>query len=81
MFEVSAETLATMDRLERISQSDGYKRVSVNVRPADIPNQNSISVFAYVKLASQLNADEIRFGPLREYELDHASLYRSRSGN
>jgi len=81
LFAVSEEVLADMDRLERISEPDGYRRTRIDVRLIDNPNSSVLSVFVYLKPLTQLNADEIRLGPLHEYELSHASLYRSRPGN
>lgn len=78
VFEVDADTLAAMDRLERIAEPDGYRRVLIDVvddRPgAPAPG----AVYAYLKPAQQLLADLPRLGPLDEYTLAHAALYRPR---
>ncbi|MBS0454353.1 MAG: gamma-glutamylcyclotransferase [Proteobacteria bacterium] len=79
VFEVDDETLAAMDRLERVHEPDGYLRTRVAVEPAmqDMGRQ-AIEVFAYLKRAVQLDASQVRLGPLPDYTLAHAALYRPR---
>jgi gamma-glutamylaminecyclotransferase len=78
VFEVDADTLAAMDRLERITEPDGYRRVWIEVvddTPGALPPD---LVHAYLKPPQHLQADLPRLGPLDEYTLAHAALYRPR---
>jgi gamma-glutamylaminecyclotransferase len=79
VFEVDRGTLDAMDRLERIGEPDGYRRIVVEVEACDVAAPEAIAAFAYLKPARQLVAADIRHGPLREYTLEHAALYRPRS--
>lgn len=79
VFEVDADTLAAMDRLERVTEPDGYRRVLIDVVD-DTPGASAPSTaYAYLKPAEQLHADLPRRGPLDEYTLAHAALYRPRA--
>jgi gamma-glutamylaminecyclotransferase len=74
LFEVDDDTLAAMDRLERTSEPDGYRRQLLDLQDGASPG--TISAWAYFKEPGQLVASEIRAGPLQEYTLEHALLYR-----
>lgn len=78
MFEVDQATLDAMDKLERISEPDGYRRVVLAVESGDVINSQSLDANAYLKQARHLVASEIRLGPFSEYTLEHAALYRPR---
>jgi len=78
VFEVDQATLDAMDKLERISEPDGYRRVVLAVESGDVINSQSLDVNAYLKQARHLVASEIRLGPFSEYTLEHAALYRPR---
>ena len=75
VYEVDDAALAAMDQLERVGELDGYRRVAIRVECDGAP----IEVFAYLKFAPHLVRSEARLGPIEEYTLDHARLYRSRS--
>lgn len=77
VFEVDDAVLAAMDALERIAEVDGYRRVQIEVLQ-DAAESAALQVFAYLKPAPQLQLHEVRAGPLPEYTLDHAALYRPR---
>jgi gamma-glutamylaminecyclotransferase len=79
MFEVDAATLAAMDRLEGTHESDGYRRVRIDVEVSDHGDAPLMSVYAYLKSPSQLADGIERIGPLEEYTLAHAALYRRRA--
>lgn len=72
VFEVSDETLAGMDALERVSEPDGFRRVCLKV----MQGEDSLNVFAYLKNPAELVVADIRQGPLAEYTQAHAVLYR-----
>jgi len=80
VFEVDAETLALMDRLERTDAPDGYVRQTLEVQERGVPGAPVLAVQAYLKPAAQMAQAVIRQGPLAEYTLEHAALYRSREG-
>jgi len=75
VFEVDQATLEAMDRLERIAEADGYRRVVLEVEAED---GSGLSAFAYLQQARLLVPAEIRLGPLPEYTLEHAARYRPR---
>jgi gamma-glutamylaminecyclotransferase len=76
LFEVDDETLAAMDSLERVSEPDGYRRVLIDVESIGSPRP--VRAHAYLKPVEQLLPAEVQLGPLGEYGLDHAALYRPR---
>jgi gamma-glutamylaminecyclotransferase len=77
VFGVDESTLARMDLLERTGEPDGYRRVMIQVRDTQAPGA-ALEVWAYLKDPGQLQPQDIRLGPLAEYTLAHAALYRSR---
>ena len=78
VYAVDAQSLAVMDRLERIGLDDGYRRVEIRVA-AEI-DEREYDVFVYGKLPAQLQAADLRLGPFDEYRPEHAALYRPRGG-
>ena len=76
VFEVTDEVLAAMDRLERIDEPDGYRRVRIEVLPEE---GEGFEAHAYLIPAALLTPELPRIGPLAEYTLEHARLYRKRS--
>lgn len=77
VFEVDSVALAGMDALERIAEADGYRRVELALMPTH--GTHVITAFAYLKQAEHLVSSDVRAGPLSEYTLEHAALYRSRT--
>lgn len=76
LYRVDDEGLALMDRLERTDAADGYRRLEIQISAdAGLPAE-PVTVFAYLQRAEFVR--DIRQGPLREYTLQHASLYRPR---
>lgn len=78
VFEVDPAGLAAMDTLERITAPDGYRRVTVEVSPVDMPGSASRPAFAYLKQAQHFDPAEARMGPLAEFTLAHATRYQPR---
>jgi len=74
---VDEATLSDMDRLERIHQADGYRRVQMPVFSES--TNEEMQVFVYVKPPEQLEGMLVQLGPIAEYELEHSSLYQKRS--
>ena len=77
VFTVDTKSLTKMDKLERIQEPDGYRRIKLAV--VNLQTAEQIEVFVYVKLVEQLATKNIRQELCGEYQLEHASLYRSRS--
>ena len=77
VFTVDTKSLTKMDKLERIQEPDGYRRIKLAV--VNLQTAEQIEVFVYVKLVEQLATKNIRLELCGEYQLEHASLYRSRS--
>lgn len=78
VFEVGQADLALMDKLERTDEPDGYRRQFIDIAPREIKPVAPVSVFAYLKAPEHLTMSEVRLGPLAEYTIGHAALYRSR---
>ena len=76
VFRADDTALAAMDRLEGVSRPDGYQREVLEVEGGDSPRL--MLAYAYFKRPSQLVMSEVRAGPLEEYKLEHAALYRPR---
>ena len=76
VFRVDDAVLAAMDQLERVDQPDGYRRVQVELEGGEAIGIRA--AWAYLKPAEQLQSCEVRHGPLPEYGLEHAALYRQR---
>jgi gamma-glutamylaminecyclotransferase len=79
LFEVDDAVLAAMDLLERVSEADGYRRVPIGVEGVGEASGSPRIVHAYVKPPEQFDGAQARLGPLTEYTMAHAGLYRSRS--
>ena len=77
VFMVDEATLCGMDRLERIHQADGYRRVQLLVFSES--TNEEMQVFVYVKPPEQLEGMLVQLGPIAEYELKHSSLYQKRN--
>jgi len=77
VFMVDEATLSDMDRLERIHQADGYRRVQMPVFSES--TNEEMQVFVYVKPPEQLEGMLVQLGPIAEYELEHSSLYQKRN--
>ncbi len=81
VFEVDQAALDAMDVLERVTEADGYRRVSIAVERIDGESESraELSVQAYVKEPEHFRAADVKAGPLGEYTMEHAGLYRSRA--
>jgi gamma-glutamylaminecyclotransferase len=76
VYRVDDAGLALMDKLERIESPDGYRRLQISITSETKLPLGEVTVYAYLKKANSVH--DIRQGPLQEYNLEHASLYRSR---
>jgi gamma-glutamylaminecyclotransferase len=78
VFDVDDEALAQMDVLERVGEADGYRRVRIQVAAA--PEPRALDVFVYMKDPDEFEAQAASaLGPLAEYTLAHAAMYRPRN--
>ena len=75
VYEVDAAALAAMDELEGVGRPDGYHRKALQVQGDDA---QVVMAQVYMKRAEQLVRADVRVGPLAEYTLEHAALYRKR---
>ncbi|NQZ59200.1 MAG: gamma-glutamylcyclotransferase [Lentisphaeraceae bacterium] len=69
--------LAEMDKLERITELNGYRRIEITVISEE--SGEELLVFAYGKLAEQLSGVDIKLELDGEYKLEHSLLYLSRN--
>jgi gamma-glutamylaminecyclotransferase len=79
VFEIDQTTLDAMDVLERVTEADGYRRVSIAVERVDGESRSVHLVQAYVKAPEHFRVVDVKAGPLGEYTMAHAGLYRSRA--
>ena len=77
VYRVDADALRAMDSLERVTQPDGYRRVLLDIECAETGSLHR--AHAYLKPAGQLDASQVRRGPLEAYTHEHATLYRPRA--
>ncbi|MEL0638111.1 MULTISPECIES: gamma-glutamylcyclotransferase family protein [Marinomonas] len=76
VFSLDDAGLAEMDELERITQSDGYQRLEMNV--VNLENGLEKTVFAYGKPVESTSNADIQMTLNGEYLLEHAALYARR---
>ncbi|MES2206524.1 MAG: gamma-glutamylcyclotransferase family protein [Pseudomonadota bacterium] len=76
VFSIDQTTLTNMDQLERTAEPDGYSRETIAVI-AD-SGAETYDVYVYLKNANQLEKAHIQLGPLSDYTLEHASMYKPR---
>jgi gamma-glutamylaminecyclotransferase len=72
LYEVDDECLNRIDALERIQDSDGYRRTVIRVRSSARLNQE-IKALAYFMLPEQVT--DRRSNDLKTYGLDEAKKY------
>lgn len=76
VFEVTNTALAEMDRLERIDEQDGYKRLVISVKCK--ATCTHFKTFVYAKPKSLVIQDDIQYQIEGGYTLEHARLYSKR---
>jgi len=77
VFTVTDDALAEMDKLERVSEPDGYRRIAITVRAKDA--SEAFVVSTYAKTVEQIDGADIRTELPGEYSIEHAAHYRSRN--
>ena len=70
LFEVTAQDLEAMDRLERVGEPQGYVRARTEVEHTG--DGRVFEAFIYAQQASKLDPTNTLIGPLAEYTLEHA---------
>jgi gamma-glutamylaminecyclotransferase len=75
LYAVDAAALAAMDELEGVGRADGYHRKALQVQGDDA---TVVMAQVYMKPTEQVTPGDVRVGPLDEYTLEHAALYRKR---
>ena len=75
VFTVNDATLAEMDKLERINELDGYRRIEMTV--ISEKSGEELVVFAYGKPVEQLDSFDIKQELNGEYKLEHSLHYLS----
>ena len=76
LFEVSGDDLAAMDRLERVDEPGGYRRIEIGVMAQDDPGRGLIQAFVYVQDPALLAQPGEHVGPIAEYTHEHAQRLR-----
>ena len=76
VFDVGPEALAAMDALERVGEPGGYRRIDIEVVPADGAGNDRLTAFVYVQEPAFLDGPGPHVGPLDEYTLEHAQSLR-----
>ena len=76
LYEVDAEALDRLDRLERLGESQGYLRVNIQVEAVQAGAGEPITVQVYAKSAEKAALESQRIGPLAEYTLEHAAKFK-----
>ncbi len=76
LFVVSEADLAAMDRLERVDEPGGYRRIEIQVTALNDPAQSRHAAFVYVQDAALLAQPGEHLGPIAEYTLEHAQRLR-----
>ena len=76
VYRVDNSTLSGLDKLERVSEADGYFRTCIELQHS--VTNTPLVANCYFKRKEQLINAEIRLGPLTQYQPEHALLYRPR---
>ena len=76
LYEAGPEALAQMDKLERLDEPRGYRRVSIEVESMAADASAVLMVQVYVKPPEHVSAGEQRAGPLAEYTAEYAERFK-----
>lgn len=77
VFTVTDDALAKMDRLECISEPNGYCLNMIPVSEKDSDEEFLVSIYA--KQLDQIHVEDIRIELAGEYKIEHAAHYRRRN--
>lgn len=76
LYEVDDESLYRIDALERIQDSDGYRRYQIRVGPIEQTTPDSVEALAYLMPPERII--DCRSDCLKTYRLDDARSYMPR---
>ncbi len=76
VYEVQEQSLVAMDRLERLGESNGYLRVTLEIESTSPDVADVLSAQVYVKSTEQAATESQRIGPIDEYTQDHAMHFK-----
>jgi gamma-glutamylaminecyclotransferase len=76
LYDVNADDIARIDRLERVGEPQGYERVEIVVERYDLPSTEQEPALVYVKQEHAILSSTPRIGPLPEYRQEHAARFR-----
>lgn len=76
VYEIKEDSIAAMDKLERIGAADGYMRVLIDVQPCQPSDKSTVSAYVYVKSVAQAASETRRIGPIPEYTLEQAKHFK-----
>ncbi|MCP3666630.1 MAG: gamma-glutamylcyclotransferase [Gammaproteobacteria bacterium] len=79
LYSIDKNALRALDRLERVSEDDGYKRETIMIE--EITHDQPLEAFIYLKQSYDLDTKQIKLGPIPEYTLEMASIYKQRPGS
>ena len=75
VYQVTEDSLAVMDRLERLGEPNGYQRITIEVEAIDAHSPETFTVQVYAKSPEQVAAEAQRIGPLVEFTSEHAARF------
>lgn len=73
LYEVDDKCLTRIDALERIQESDGYRRMVIRISPSEGSNQDNKEALAYFMPPEQVT--DRRSNDLKTYGLDEVKKY------
>ena len=76
VYEVGAEALALMDRLERLEEPRGYRRVSIEIERIAAGKVEALSGEVYAKPPEHVSEGEERAGLFPEYTAEQAARFK-----
>lgn len=77
LYEVDEAGLARMDQLERITESDWYRRGEIVVRRAEAADAELLTAMVYFGSARRLETETVHLGPVPAFTAAHAALHRA----
>ena len=76
VYQVTEDSLAVMDRLERLGEPNGYLRITIEVETINADRPETFTVQVYAKSPEQVVSVGRRIGPLVEFTSEHAARFR-----
>lgn len=76
VYQVTEDSLAVMDRLERLGEPNGYLRITIEVETINADRTETFTVQVYAKSPEQGVSEGQRIGPLVEFTSEQAARFR-----